>query len=1541
MQNDNQSDGIVLTKSADVNEDGTIDITIEAYTTGSVTSHEGTVPTDIVLVLDLSGSMSEKQDNTYKTEYVMVNGSSYSQGYRTYYGFSNNRADYYIKTTDNIYVPVHKEGSDWNRYDYYYSDVTGKYYYPILNSSITPKRTNNNYEVVQFYRVDLELESEGRVKLEILKEAVNKFIDETAIKNASISDDAKKHRISIIKFAGPQYYNSTTGNATAANAVLPANIGDNKYNRNEYNYTQVVKDLTIVERNTTSEELKTAVKSFTAGGATAIDYGLELAQHVFYDREAEEITNRNEVVIVFTDGEPTHGNSYSEHVAGNAVNFSYGLKSAGASVYTISVESNADASVLQPTNGYKKGNAFMHYLSSNYAEATADISTYNRTITPGEGSISSGYYMTPSANMNLDMIFNKIIHHIDNPTISLGTDATVHDHISPYFDLATNSTSDITLQTALRKADGTWANPVTEAGITATVTNDNTMISVKGFDFDKNFISDTPRDTNFYGKKLIITIKVKPDYIAIDADKSDIKNADGWIDTNNGAANITNTNGTEVAKVNSPKIQLHKITYKVDGEEYDYFYLMPNENHNLISEPNRAGYESSGWSSDDVTISSDSFTMPKKDVIVEGHYKYKVTYKYNVSPTPDRWPEIPDSYNQISGEAILYTYDTEVIVKDDLIKNNYVFKGWRMGNKNVVITGGTEDDVTSFIMPKENVELIAHFEPESGDKIYRVEHWLERIDSIDEAGYVAEYAYDSGDNILGKNFGRVYNAERHDENNKSVSASWVTYHGFKPIEGNPSVVTGTVNADNDLVLKLYYEREKYNVTYDYNMPVGVAKPEVPSGDAYYYGQNVTLKTAATIEGYEFTGWTTEDIDVNNDAKDNEFSMPNKDVKFVGTYKPADVDYEVEYYLQNLENNGYTLQTPTETYSAKTGARAFAELKQFKGFKFNEDDSISEGIVLANGSLVLKMYYDRLSYTVNYEWFEPQTEAVNTKYPTLPTSASYKYGQTFVVEQPLSNFTGSDSVNYSFDGWYSHDIPLNPNSVQPSYVMPANNVTILGRFNGIMPEEDPTVTYDEFVSGDKHNPEPAIDEVEKDKFIIVDPNEGLWEHEENGIKENYTEPVKLVMSGDRVLEAPTRDNHIFNGWKKYSDLNTLPDTNGYPSIADVEFVYIAQWSKTCVVSYDLNGGIAADGVDYSDKTVEVGTVVTVNEAPVRSGYTFIGWTAEGISYAAGDDVTVNDNITFVAQWSKNSNGGNSGGTTKYTLTYESNGGTEYEKEKYSRGEIVELTKTPEKEGFIFDGWHLDKGLNEDITSVTMNKNITVYANWIKEEVPAELNGNEHFAYIIGYPDGTVLPRNNITRAEVASIFFRLLKDEVREENLTSNNIFSDVSSDKWYNTAISTLASLGIITGRSDNTFEPNDYITRAEFAAICARFDDIETEVVNNFTDVAGHWAEKEICEATAYGWIKGYEDNTFRPDQSISRAEAMTLINRVLKREPETTEDLLDNMIKWPDNSDVMTWYYIAVQEATNSHKYIQKNNVYEKWTEITDVIDWTIYEK
>ena len=362
---------------------------------------------------------------------------------------------------------------------------------------------------------------------------------------------------------------------------------------------------------------------------------------------------------------------------------------------------------------------------------------------------------------------------------------------------------------------------------------------------------------------------------------------------------------------------------------------------------------------------------------------------------------------------------------------------------------------------------------------------------------------------------------------------------------------------------------------------------------------------------------------------------------------------------------------------------------------------------------------------------------------------------------------------------------------------------------------------------------------------------------------------------------------------------------------------------------IGGASFADEVT-SDLRRGTPTPAFTGGTPTRSGYTFTGWEP---SVAA----TVTDNAVYTAQWAKNSS--SSHHSTRYTLHYESNGGTAYKDERYSSGTKVTLDKTPTRESYTFTGWYADKELTQKISSIKMTSEKTVYAGWKASTVPDMLNGDDHYAYVVGYSDGTVRPNANISRAEVATIFFRLLKEEVRDGNLTTENIFADVTNGQWHNKAISTMAKLGIVKGRRADSFDPDASITRAEFAAICARFNTKPVENSGSFSDISGHWAENEIERAAAFGWISGYPDGTFHPDARITRAEAMTMINRVLCRMPQSKSDLLDSMVTWPDNKP-SDWHYLAVQEATNSHDFNRQGEVGESWTKLTSVPDWKRYQ-
>jgi uncharacterized repeat protein (TIGR02543 family) len=403
------------------------------------------------------------------------------------------------------------------------------------------------------------------------------------------------------------------------------------------------------------------------------------------------------------------------------------------------------------------------------------------------------------------------------------------------------------------------------------------------------------------------------------------------------------------------------------------------------------------------------------------------------------------------------------------------------------------------------------------------------------------------------------------------------------------------------------------------------------------------------------------------------------------------------------------------------------------------------------------------------------------------------------------------------------------------------------------------------------------------------------------------------------------------------------------------------AQTFTVTYCGNGadsGMTADATAYTP-----GETATVKaNGYTRDGCTFTGWNTEpdgrGAPYKTGDRITMTGNVVLYAQWTRNSSG--DGGDTGYTLRLtklDAGDGTPlsgakfelwrvgtrsdtrlgvYETNRYgwTQAEVSQSGDYYWVETVPPEGYRLDGGKHP--TNTGKNSRITVYNT--EAAVPALFTDN-HYAYIVGGPDGTVRPNDSMTRAGVATIFFRLLKDSVRDANLLTGCTYTDVPDGHWANAAISTMTGLDIVRGYDAAAFGPGDPITRAQFAAICARFDTGKSNGSRTFSDIKGHWAKAYIERAAELGWISGFQDGTFRPDAYITRAQAVTMINRMLNRVPEDPSDLLPGMNVWPDCGPG-DWFYLAIQEATNSHDFKRKAGSYETWTRLTKDPDWTRYE-
>lgn len=413
----------------------------------------------------------------------------------------------------------------------------------------------------------------------------------------------------------------------------------------------------------------------------------------------------------------------------------------------------------------------------------------------------------------------------------------------------------------------------------------------------------------------------------------------------------------------------------------------------------------------------------------------------------------------------------------------------------------------------------------------------------------------------------------------------------------------------------------------------------------------------------------------------------------------------------------------------------------------------------------------------------------------------------------------------------------------------------------------------------------------------------------------------------AIADPTKTGYTFTGWSP-----AVPD-----KMPPVALTVYAQWRKTTpdTVVFDLNNingkTLAAKSLTVYSGSAPWETFEVVVKEPAgtqrSSGTVRLSGGSQSASFTGFDP------ITFQAA-----------GTYTFTVG-EVDRNTRYM--SYDRNLYTLTVKVEEKGGMlvISDVYYTNAAGRSyrDFPIVFSNTygGYTPYVPVVPPKTPDKLNADDHFAYVIGYPDGGVHPHATITRAETATIFFRLLTEKTRKDNLTKYHSFRDVPQGAWYNAAVATMAKLKIITGYPDGTFQPDAPVTRAEFAAIAARFDEKSARTTASFRDIYGHWAERYISRSAELGWIRGYTDNTFRPDQSITRAEAMALINRVLNRNPESKDDLLRSMNIFNDNLDTAKWYYLDVQEAANSHDFIRKANGYEMWKKLRADPDWKALER
>ena len=798
------------------------------------------------------------------------------------------------------------------------------------------------------------------------------------------------------------------------------------------------------------------------------------------------------------------------------------------------------------------------------------------------------------------------------------------------------------------------------------------------------------------------------------------------------------------------------------------------------------------------------------------------------------------------------------------------------------------------------------------------------------------------------------------------------WYGLKSCPGATDYVEG-----DDATWHLDGEINLYKVTYAKgNIPDG-EDFTLPKEETYFLGDYTVRKMETSSQNYKFLGWVYENELLKEGST---IKAPNKDITLTAKWEKKPVVYKVNYDWgtfapsdQTCPTNGNSYETEAavpmdttfnsnSTSNANNGEQkglwTFSGWTKDATIQTNYGDDVITKTITYKGTWTFEAKPITTTYKVVYKWDggDGVPEGV-----TLPTDSTSYDSETAAKNAVDKNFTSASTSNakkgdkeglWKFSGWTPSD-PVDSTTEEHTKV-----ITFTGTWT--FAEKVVKVTYDwgtpapsdkTCPTGGTYNTEEAakadMDKIFTNTSTSNAPNgsiAGSWKFS------GWTETKTTSDDGNTILIALTGTWKFTPSETKTitSVLNTLvwkdfKSQHGYST----EGTFTAT-AKVMPVHPEINS-YAAEVDESSDNNTN--TPGTDNAKTFTGTVNLKTGETRAFNFSAGKGVAdVLDPDTYYEVRVSEVEGNLSKvtyDTTKYILTFttDRNAVVDYiwiAKEKDSENdhpelEPVEGTTITFHNIYTYKRHHSSSdggnggGKKEEKPTVE-----------IKDDDALGLNNTDHFAYIVGYGNGEVRPQNSITRAEVAAIFFRLLEDDVRDANYTRQNKFTDVSNDAWYCSAVSTLSAMGIISGYPDATFRPNASITRAEFAAIATRFDVNGDKTPASFNDIAGHWAKDEIAVAANNGWVNGYEDGSFRPQNKITRAETMSLVNRVLNRKPETAEDLLENMTKWTDNADTNAWYYLAVQEATNSHYYEYKEkSQYEKWTELRETRDWSELDK
>ena len=663
-------------------------------------------------------------------------------------------------------------------------------------------------------------------------------------------------------------------------------------------------------------------------------------------------------------------------------------------------------------------------------------------------------------------------------------------------------------------------------------------------------------------------------------------------------------------------------------------------------------------------------------------------------------------------------------------------------------------------------------------------------------------------------------------------------------------------------------------------------------DYFVSGESFNLPAAPTRPGYDFKGWKIGNAVLTAGAA---YTVDEDDMVFTAQWEArTDTPYTVEHYLENLDGN-YALDT-TEHLKGTTDTTVTAAAKSYDNFTYDSTvpDTVASGNIAGDGSLVLKLFYTRntYDYTVrhikqlpdgSYDEANAEVETLSGKFEALAAVTAKDYGSHY----PTNN--ADTKQNIKIEEGLTIDV---------KYDLDEHTLTF--ETNGGSAIDPVTVRHGNAVA------RPA--DPTKDKYTFI----GWYVDPEFTAKYDFAtvlEADKTIYTKFELTSTPIGDIYV-----RYDVLHIKQLPDGTYDLANAEVEHLSAKKDTTVTAVIK---------DYR-ATHHVNVNRTLSKLTGTAIQPYMGVDGKPV-YTI---LTVYYDLDF------------------HTLTFDTMGGSKIAPETVRHGLTVAKPKDPVNGGYIFDGWYTDKTFRTPYNFATpLTQDTTIYAKWflivlpgvtVKKNTP-KLNTADHFAYVQGYPDGTVKPAGNITRAETAAILFRLMDDASRKTYYSTKSGFRDVASGSWYNTYVATLNNAGVITDSSNGYFRPNEAITRAELAAMLAKFSET-TGAANYFNDVSvKYWAANAIAICAKLGWINGYPDGTFRPDKNVTRAELMAMINRATGRAPKSADAFLPGMKTWIDNTSDK-WYYLDVQEATNSHSYTVKGS--ETWTALTSDPNWSLYE-